>query len=183
MDHSPVKTASYESAVKSIGNSTTCPRDIKNEQDAHIVFQNLSESVAERMRQLGLMAKTIQISLRSSDLYRFERQAELPSPSMISSELSQAAMTLLGNSYKWDKPLRSVGIRGTNLVSINGTRQLSLWEDEPMRRQSEKMEYVIDDIRRRFGHHSIKRALLITDQKLGKLDAKADHVIHPISYS
>jgi DNA polymerase-4 len=50
LDTSPVKPSDYEAAVKSVGNSTTAPRDLENEQDCHIVFQNLAESVAERMR-------------------------------------------------------------------------------------------------------------------------------------
>jgi DNA polymerase-4 len=40
----------------------------------------------------------------------------------------------------------------------------------------------VDDIRRRFGHHAINRALLVMDANLGRLNPKADHVIHPVGY-
>ena len=181
-DSSPVKAVSYETAVKSVGNSTTCPRDLENEQDAYIVFVNLAESVAVRMRDLGLMAKTVQISLRANDLKWCERQMTLSKPSMISSELVSTAMALLKKHYQWEKPLRSIGIRGANLVPIGSCRQLSFFEDEAERERMERLEYAIDDIRRRFGHYSINRAILALDDKLGKIDAKADHVIHPIGY-
>ena len=183
MDYSEVKPTTYETAVKSVGNSTTCPRDLENEHDAKIVFQNLAESVAERMRELGLMAKTVQVSLRTSDLAWCERQIGLASPSMISSELTETAMKLLRKNYNWEKPLRSIGIRGTNLVPIEDTRQMSLWGDDIKRERMERIEYSIDDIRRRYGHHAIGRAILMIDEKLGKLNAKADHVIHPFGYS
>ena len=182
LDNSTVKPAGYENIVKSVGNSTTCPRDLESEQDARIVFQNLAESVAERMRRLGVMANTVQISLRTNDLEWCERQMGLPYPSMVSSELTNAAMKLLRSSYLWNKPLRSIGIRGTNLVSMSNNRQLSMFGNEAERERSERMEYAIDDIRRRFGHHSINRALLIADKKLGRLDAATEHVIHPIGY-
>ena len=182
-DTSSVKPVKYESAVKSVGNSTTCPRDLENEQDVHIVFQNLAESVAERMRELGMMAKTVQISLRTTDLEWCERQMALPKPSMISTELTDIAMKLLRKNYRWEKPLRSLGIRGTNLIPIAGMRQLSFWDDEAKRERLERLEYTIDDIRRRFGHHSINRAVLAIDKKLGKLDAKTEHIIHPLGYS
>jgi DNA polymerase-4 len=182
LDTSPVKPISHEAAVKSVGNSTTCPRDLENEQDAHIVFLNLAESVAERMRELGLQAKTVQISLRTNDLVWCERQMTLPKPSMISTELAGAATKLLRKHYSWEKPLRSIGIRGTNLIPIAGIRQLSFWDDEAKRERLEQLEYAIDGIRRRFGHRSINRALLAIDSKLGKLDAKADHIIHPVGY-
>jgi len=181
-DSSPVAESGMESVIKSVGNSTTCPRDLENDDDAHIVFQNLAESVASRMREQGLMAKTVQISLRSNDLYWFERQMALPQPTHISTELCATAMKLLRQNWKWEKPLRSIGIRGTNLVPIDRLRQLSLFEDEQRREKAEKMEFAIDDIRRRFGHYAIDRALLLLDEKLGKLNPKADHVIHPIGY-
>ena len=183
MDYSEVKSVSHETAVKSVGNSTTCPRDLENEQDAYIVFLNLAESVSERMRDLGLMAKTVQISTRTNDLKWSERQMALANPSMISSELAETAMELLRKNYNWEKPLRSIGIRGTNLVPIDDMKQMSLWDDEIKRERMERLEYSIDEIRRRFGRGTITRALLMLDDKLGRLDAKADHVIHPLGYS
>jgi DNA polymerase-4 len=182
-DTSLVKPAGHEMAVKSVGNSTTCPRDLLCDSDAHIVFLNLAESIAERMRELGLMAKTVQISLRTNDLKWFERQMALPKPSMIASELTNFAMKLLRKHYRWEKPLRGIGIRGTNLVPIDNMRQLTIFDDGARRERLERLEYTVDDIRRRFGHHAINRALLTMDDKLGKLDAKADHIIHPLGYS
>ena len=181
-DSSPVAETGMESIIKSVGNSSTCPRDLQNDEDAHIVFQNLAESVAERMREQGLMAKTVQISLRTNDLFWFERQMALPQPSHVSTELCSAAMSLLRQNWNWEKPLRSIGIRGTNLVAISQTRQLSLFVDELRREKAEKMEYAIDEIRRRYGHFSIDRAILLLDEKLGKLNPKAEHTIHPIGY-
>jgi DNA polymerase-4 len=182
MDNSPVAEAGNENVVKSVGNSTTCPRDLENDGDAHIVFQNLAESVAERMRELGLMARTVEISLRSSDLFSFTRQSTLRRPTHISTELCGEAMKLLRANHRWEKPLRSIGIRGTNLVPISAARQLSLFDDEAKRGRAEKMEFVIDDIRRRGGPFAIDRAFMRVDPKLGKLNAKEEHVIHPIGY-
>ena len=182
LDRSPVAEIGMEGIIKSIGNSMTCPRDLVCDDDAHIVFQNLAESVAERMREQGLMAKTVQISLRANDLFWFERQSSLPQPTHISTEMCAAAMKLLRQNWKWEKPLRSVGIRGTNLVPINQLRQLSLFLDEQRRDKAEKLEYTIDTIRRRFGHYAVDRALLLIDSQLGKLNPKSDHTIHPIGY-
>ena len=89
---------------------------------------------------------------------------------------------LLNQKFRFKKPLRSIGIRGTDLIPIDSVRQISIFDDEAKRERMEKLEYAIDDIRRRFGHHSIGRALLTMDDKLGKLNPKADHTIHPIGY-
>ena len=181
-DRSPVAVTGSESIIKSVGNSSTCPRDIENDEDAHIVFQNLAESVAERMREQGLMAKTVQISLRTNDLFRFERQQQLPQPTHISTELCAAAMELMRRNWKWEKPLRSIGIRGTDLVPMDQARQLYFFYDERRRERAEKIDFTIDTIRYRYGHYAIDRALLLLDDKLGKRNPKADHTIHPIGY-
>jgi DNA polymerase-4 len=106
----------------------------------------------------------------------------LPQPSHISTEICSAAMKLLRENWKWERPLRSIGVRGANLVPIDRIRQLSLFVDELRREKAERLEYTIDDIRRRFGHYAVDRALLLLDAKLGKLNPVADHTIHPVGY-
>ena len=182
LDRSPVAEVGMEGVVKSVGNSTTSPRDLLNDDDAHIVFQNLAESVAERMREQGLMAGTVQISLRTNELFWCERQMALPYPTHVSTELCAAAMKLLRENWKWEKPLRSIGVRGMNLVPLSRPRQLSFFDDESRREKNEAAEFVIDDVRRRFGHYAINRVLLLIDEKLGKLNPKAEHTIHPVSF-
>jgi len=181
-DTSPVAETGSESIIKTIGNSTTCPRDLKTNEDAHIVFQNLAESVAERMRDLGFQARTVEVYLRKNDLSAITRQRTLKQPTHISTELCHAAMQLLKENHKWDTPLRGIGIRGVNLVPIHPTRQLSMFIDEKRRDKLEVLEFTIDHIRNRYGHYAIDRALLHLDDKLGKLNPKADHTIHPTSY-
>jgi DNA polymerase-4 len=182
LDQSPVSETGEEGVIKSVGNSTTCPRDLENDEDAHIVFQNLAESVAERMRELGFQARTVEVTLRDNELLWITRQTTLPRPTHISTELCATAMMLLQANHRWEKPLRSIGIRGTNLVPMDATRQLSLFEDEQRRDRAEKLEFTIDDIRRKYGHCAIDRAMLRLDPRLGSLNPKEDHVIHPIGY-
>jgi DNA polymerase-4 len=181
-DKSPVAASGSSIIIKSVGNSSTCPRDLENDEDAHIVFQNLAESIAERMRDQGLMARTVQISLRTNDLFWFERQVGLPHPTHVSTELCAAAMMLLRKNWNWEKPLRSIGIRGTNLVPIDQPRQIHFFYDEDRREKAERLEFTIDTIRSRYGHYAIDRALLRLDDKLGKLNPKTEHTIHPIGY-
>jgi DNA polymerase-4 len=182
LDTSPVKPADFSREIKSVGNSTTCPRDIVCENEAKIVFMNLAESVAARMREIGVAAKTVQISLRTNDLSWFDRQMALPSPTVTAAELTNAAMTLINRHFDWSRPLRSIGIRGANLTPYTETLQTSFFEDSMKRVRSEKLEYAIDGIRRRFGYSSLQRLLLISDDEIGRLDAKTANIIHPIGF-
>ena len=171
-----------ETIIKSIGNSTTTPRDLVNELDAKIVFYMLAESVAERMRDHGFLAKTVQISVRDNGLFWYQKQMKLNEPTCLASELCETAMELLRMSYRWQNPLRSIGIRGCDLIQATTPKQLKLFEDEAEREKLEQLERTVDDIRRRFGHYAIYRAVVEFDPTLKHINPKEDHTIHPIGY-
>ena len=181
-DPSPVAPLGEEAIIKSIGNSTTTPRDLTCEEDVNIIFYVLAESVAARMRENGFRAKTVQISLRDTDLFSFERQCKLESPSCLASELHDAGMRLLQDNYRFRKPLRSVGIRGMDLVPNQTAMQLNFFEDPVRREKRERLEVAVDELRRRFGHAAVSRAVTMCDPSLGTINPKDDHTIHPVGY-
>ncbi|MDL2218099.1 DNA polymerase IV [Christensenellaceae bacterium OttesenSCG-928-M15] len=181
-DSSPVKTMGEEAVVKGIGNSTTTPRDLYDENDVKVVYYNLAESVAARLREQGLQGRTVAVSLRDNELFSFTRQMKLQKPTCLSSEICAAAMKLVQANYKFDKPLRSIGVRVTDLSSIHDNIQLTMFEDEDLRERQMRLEQAVDDLRRRFGHYVIGRAVYSLDPKLRQFNAKGDHVIHPVGF-
>ncbi len=182
MDSSPVAKVGEESIIKSVGNSTTTPRDLTNEEDASVVYWMLCESVAERLREGGFRCTVVQISLRSSDLVCFERQMKLPEPSCLASELHEAAMCLLRENYGWARPLRSIGVRGAELVPETAPEQLSLFGDGEKRERCLRLEKTMDALHRRYGHTALSRAAVLCDPTLTNIDAKNDHTIHPVGW-
>lgn len=181
-DTSPVSLAGDEAVIKSVGNSTTTPRDLENEEDAKIIFYMLCESVAERMREDGFFARTVQISLRDNDLSSFERQLKLQTPTCLACEIHAVAMQLLRSNYSWQKPLRSIGVRATDLIPATSPQQLTMFEDAQKRERMETLERTVDDIRRRFGHYAIGRAITTNDKTLKNINPKEDHTIHPVGF-
>lgn len=181
-DTSPVASTGDEAIIKIIGNSTTTSRDLTCDEDASIVYWMLAESVAERMREGGFRCKTVQIGLRDNELHSFERQMKLVTPTCLASELHAAAMRLLRANYNWSKPLRSIGIRGVDLIPISAPMQLSIFEDAEKRARRERLECAMDDIRRRFGHYAVGRAATTTDSTLTNINPKDDHTIHPVGF-
>lgn len=182
LDDSPVARMGTEAMIKSVGNSVTAPRDLKNDADAGILLFVLCESVAMRLRELGLECGTVELSVRDNTLYSLTRQKKQPRPTNLAPDLYRAAMELFRTHYKWYRPIRSLGVRGCGLCAAGGCAQLSLLVDEERRDRRIRLEAAVDDIRRRYGNLSIRRALLLTDRRLGTLDPKDDHVIHPVGY-
>lgn len=180
LDSAPVKQVGEETLIKSVGNSTTTPRDLVNNQDVKLIIYVLSESVAARLRKQGLKCKTVSITVRSSELLSFERQAKVPDPTFLSNEIAKRAMELFQTNYRWDKPIRSLGVRGSDLVTAEGHVQLGLFENNQL--DAENLEFTIDNLHKRFGHYSIQRCVMLLDRQLTGFNPKEDHVIHPISY-
>lgn len=182
LDASPVAPMGAEAMIKSVGNSTTTPRDLENDEDVRVILSVLCESVAMRLRELALECRTVEIGIRDNSLFSLVRQKKQPRPTSLARELHRAAMELFQANYRWQRPIRSLGVRACELCAPGESVQLSLLDDEDRRDKLFRLENAMDDIRRRYGSLSIRPALLLADRRLGDLNPKDDHVIHPVGY-
>lgn len=180
-DLAPVSDQSQKPIVKSIGNSTTTPKDLTSPEEVKTTFFLLAESVAARLREYDYLCNTVQISVRDEKLHSFERQIKLDYPTCSSEELVRVALKLfcanLGGEYK----IRSLGIRACDLMT-GEYRQMSLVPEVMRAQRKESLEATVDKIRYRFGHFSIQRGIMLEDKLLSKINPKEDHVIFPVSY-
>ncbi len=196
-DESPVKLENTSAPIKSVGNSTTTPKDMETDEDVKIVLYILAESVAARLRENGFRCRTVEISIRDKDLFHFSKQVKLQNASNITREIAEAGYKLYKESYRlpadeqelknsrpefYQKPLRSIGIRGMDLVTDYFWEQLDMFMDPQAREKQMKVDAAVDTIRRRFGFYSIQRGLMYQDRILSACDAKSDHTVHPHGY-
>ena len=181
-DDSPVKYENAHAPIKSIGNSTTTPRDLVNEQDVKIVLTILAESVAARLRENGFKCRVVEVSVRDNELFSFTRQRKIDHATNVTREIAEEAFRLFQENYTWQKPIRSVGVRGADLVNDNYWEQIDLFSSVEFREKQMKVDTAVDDIRRRFGFYSVQRGLMYFDRMLSAVDAKAEHTVHPHGY-
>jgi len=116
------------------------------------------------------------------ELHSFSRQRKLPAPSCSSSELAAAAFSLFKRSYHWNQPIRSIGLRGADLVEADNAVQLSLFRDDQRKEKRERLDQAVEQLRERFGYSCVKRAVLLADPVLGAINPKDDHTVHPVGY-
>ena len=93
-DESPVKLENTSAPVKSVGNSTTTPKDMETDEDVKIVLYILAESVAARLRENGFRCRTVEISVRDKELFHFSKQVKLQNASNITKEIAEAGYRL-----------------------------------------------------------------------------------------
>ncbi len=114
-DTSPVRKENTIAPVKSIGNSTTTPRDLENDDDVKIVLYVLAESVAARLRENGFRCRTVEISIRDNELYSYTKQTKVSNATNITKEIADAGFRLfyaklsLAEAYQkcwysWSRP-------------------------------------------------------------------------------
>ena len=196
-DDSPVKLENTSAPIKSVGNSTTTPKDMETDEDVKIVLYILAESVAARLRENGFRCRTVEINIRDKDLYHFSKQMKLKNASNITAEIAETGYKLYKQNYRlpadekekknsipefYQKPLRSIGIRGTDLVNDYFWEQLDMFTDPQYREKQMKMDDAVDVIRKRFGFYSIQRGLMYRDRMLSAVNAREDHTVHPHGY-
>ena len=182
LDSSPVADFQNQPVVKSIGNSTTAPRDLESDEDVKIILYVLADSVARRLREQGLKGRTIHISVRDNSLFSFTRQKSLLSYTNLTGEIAGEALSLFREHYQWKRPVRSVGISVSDLAADTIYSQTSLFCDEVKREKVERLDKALDRLKARFGTFAVQPAVLLKDRKLSGFDPKNDHIIHPVGY-
>ncbi len=181
-DSSPVAHMDENSEVKSIGNSTTTPKDMKTYEDVKIVMYILCDSVCRRMREQGFLARTVGISVRDNELNTFTRQCTLDEYSNLTKDITQTAFELFKRNYKMQKPLRSVGVSVTDFVHDSVPHQISVLKNEERLLQNKRLDKTVDMLKKRFGNYALCPAVLLSDRELSGFNPKDDHTIHPVSY-
>lgn len=180
-DHSGVRQYYAVPPMKSIGNSTTAPRDMVSEDDVKIVLLALCESVGARLREQGCTCTTVSVDIRDNRLSYYERQVKLGRPSTSTLDIWEAACGLFREHHTSGAPVRSLSVKASGLAPAEELAQLSLFPEEQKAQRRSAIDQVVDQVRGKYGYYSIRRAITLLEPALD-LDAKGEHVIHPVGF-
>ena len=173
-DTSPVRRAGERPPVKSIGNSTTTPRDMISLSDAMPALVSLAESVGARLRQAGLMARTVTLDMRSAQLTWCSHRMRLECPTDCSRALLESALALLAEAHAWPGALRGIGIRAEELVSVNMPDQIDIFNDYVNRIKQKNLDSAIDRIRGKYGGAAVQRGAVFADPAMAVTPAQEE---------
>jgi DNA polymerase-4 len=181
LDDRAVNRVDDAEVIKSFGNSTTCPIDLTSNEQVKSVIYMLSESVAERMSKKGYYGMTVSLWIKDANLYSFERQVVLSSPTNVSCDIGRQAYQLFLEHYKWDRDIRAVGVRIGNLSK--GDIQCDLFSGLQNLERNQSLERTIENLRGRFGYNIIRRGNIMTNENLSILNPHSEiHIIHPVGF-
>ena len=130
-EYAPVAYWGESPPVKSIGNSTTLPKNLMHADAFVPVVYMLCECVAERLRLGHLRAEVLHLWLRDADLCSQTRQIQLGAPTQVSGRLAKACFRLIHKH--WDgAPIRSIGIQVSQLSFEKDAYQLSIFSNQSL---------------------------------------------------
>lgn len=158
IDFSPVDPGSLE-VVKSVGNQITLPRDYRGYDQIKVVLLELAEEVAQRARKAGCLGNRVSLTIRDPNLFTETHSRALTAYTDITQEIYETGMFLLKKYWAKDVKARLVGLTLAGLLKRQ-EKQLDLLSQ---RERQEKIDRATDLIRSRWGRHSIKRAVSLTD--------------------
>ena len=156
IDKRPVDPGSIEE-FKSIGNSTTLPRDVSNQHELYRVLDSLAETVSVRLKRKNVLTTTLGITIRYKDRRTITRSKKLPNPINHKEDLSVFAKQLFLKSWNGD-PVRLLGITGNDLVDQDHAyKQLDLFSFENDAKK-EPLLKTLSSLREKYGKNIIENA-------------------------
>lgn len=171
----------YE-VVKSIGNSMTAVRDLYDIDDFKLILTILCDSVSARVREQGMYFKVIHLYVRNKKLETRSAQITLKENSDLAKDIFDNAIKLFKNNFDFTIPYRSIGVAVSKLTFEKEISQTSLFENNIYSLKRKNEELALEDIRRRFGYHSVSTLRVLEDTELSDFDPKSEHTFFPVSY-
>ncbi|MDO4199880.1 MAG: DNA polymerase IV, partial [Clostridia bacterium] len=178
VDDSPVESERPE--PKGYSNSVTLEKNLTSIKEANTVLLALADAVTGHMRKDGNKAHSISVGIRFLNFQNQTHQMSFSEPLSTTNEVYEAAKKLLKELWKGKRPIRLISIALTNLTKLSGCKQLSFFDKpskqaETIKKSDEKVESVIDSLRKKYGFDVIKRCgVMNTNLKVGNVHGHAD---------
>lgn len=156
IDDSPVSLYSEREPIKSVGNGITFKRDLVTERDIATAVKALSDTVAGRLRKHNLKAYGVKVDIKDPYFKVISRQKQLFAPTWLAEEIANHSMEIINSSWKKGSPIRMLTITGINLTDDLSQEQLSLFDENPEKKEkTEKVEFTMDEVRKKYGTDAI----------------------------
>ena len=149
------------SAERSISREVTFDQDLRQPRDMFSELQRQAESVGKRLRDQGLLARTIQVKIRDQRFRTATRSRSLAAPTGSSEVIYKIARELLD---KWlqenaNTPVRLLGVGVSSLESPD--KHSAVFETP----QQHALDRTMDAIKQRYGENKLTRALALKPEK------------------
>ena len=174
-DEEPVKWEKTREDLKSIGNSSTLPKDITDRDEVKRWFYALSESVAARQRSADVgRANTVHIVVRNEKLQDNTWQTKVP-PTALCGDIAKAAFDLFCRHCPLGTRVRMLGVSVSGFdyhieqMTLDGAFSEGIGASYE---KKERAENAIAKLREKYGYATVQRGVVLEDARLDGLDIR-----------
>ncbi len=157
---------SYETDdPKSIGHSTTLPRDVSTREEVESVVMALSEMVAARLRKHGFVGRGIAVGIKYNDLSGEGKQRVIAAVDNAVA-IAREAMITIEKMYSFgeDAPIRALSVSLYDLCKDDAAVQTSMFDQNTDKEH--RLGKTLDKIRGKYGFCSIRSASVLANAPL-----------------
>ena len=172
-DDAPVKGVKEKEDLKSIGNSTTLPKDITDREEIKRWFYALSESVVARQRKADVgRASTVHIVVRNEKLQDTTCQKKV-SPTSLCGDIAKAAYELYCEHFPFGTRVRMLGVTVSGFdYHIQQMSLDNLLSDGIAYEKKERAENAVAKLREKYGYTALQRGVVLEDGRVNGLDIR-----------
>lgn len=156
----PVRLYYDKHVPKSIGNSTTLPKDLTTRAEAKAVIMALCEMVGVRLRRHNFLAGGLHLGIRFNDLSFAGKQIKLPVKINSANSLCDYAMKIY-DTLELSAPIRLLSVTTFDLNLGSENVQLSMLDDMEKSDKLSRLDKSLDAIRNKYGYDALKSASLM----------------------
>jgi DNA polymerase-4 len=138
---------------KSISHNHTFGEDTDDLPTLHSLLSHLSQKTCKRLREAGLAARTLTLTIRYAGFDTYTRSQTMPEPAYLDADIQRVFLSLFEEHRNKKRKIRLLGTALSNLT--HGGEQLNLL-DAARREKLEKLTRAADDLRNRFGFGKIQ---------------------------
>ncbi|WP_227395209.1 DNA polymerase IV [Jeotgalibacillus aurantiacus] len=143
---------------KSVGNSTTLPRDYTNQADLMKVLEALSRKVSDRLKSKDVIGYSLSVMIRFKNRKTITRSMTFRHPLLETDKIANEAKSLF--LKHWDgTPVRLLGVTVQDLQERSQAyKQIDLFSYEEDAKY-EPIDRLISDIEKKFGTGALSRGV------------------------
>ena len=162
LDDSTVKPWGFHEAAKSVSHGMTFRKNLVTEDEVRTGVSYLSDRVATNLRGNGQKGAVISVSIKSPDLTVKQKQTAMDHYTWLQHEIEDVSMRLINSFWHIGEhaPIRAITIGVSKLIRADeDVEQVSLLDDEDTekRKKQDRLETVIDALRRKTGEKAVTR--------------------------
>ncbi len=174
-DDEPVRAEKKKEDLKSVGNSTTLPKDIADREEVKRWFYVLAESVSARLKAADVgRASTVHIVVRNPKLEDTTCQTKIP-PTTLCGDIAKAAYALYCDKFPVGTKVRMLGITVSGFdYHIEQMRMENFLEEGKAYEKRERVENAVAKLREKYGYASMQRGVVLEEEQANGLDIRGD---------